>query len=177
MLATSSWVTLCVSCCFLLLHAGVPKALPGGFQGLVLKPTGNAASNSTSDAQQRSWQAVGSFSELVLWGHDVAPAATDPHMRCIDWLALADKVGGGLGQSVWYWYDTRSQEEDHCTWQGIFLLQALAEPGGRHIAVAVVLSLLPLLPLLLLLLQIHGPVSTAEVDAELQQMRDEGLVS
>lgn len=74
---------------------GVTKALPDGFQGLVLKPTGNSASNSTSDTQQRSWQAVGGFSELVLWGHDAAPAATDPYMRCIDWLVLADKVSGG----------------------------------------------------------------------------------
>jgi hypothetical protein len=74
----------------------VTKPLPDGFQGLLLKPTGNSASNSTSDAQQRSWQAAGSFSELVLWGHDAAPAATDPHMRCIDWLALADKVRGAV---------------------------------------------------------------------------------
>lgn len=72
---------------------GTLKALPEGFQGLVLKPTGhNSSSTSTSDAQQRSWQAVGRVMQLVLWGHDVAPAAADPHMRCIDWLALADHV-------------------------------------------------------------------------------------
>jgi hypothetical protein len=28
------------------------------------------------------------------------PAATDPAMRCIDWLALADKVGGVGGEGV-----------------------------------------------------------------------------
>lgn len=72
---------------------GISKALPEGFQGLVLKRTGHSSANtSTSDAQQRSWQAVGRVTQLVLWGHDVAPAAADPHMRCIDWLALADHV-------------------------------------------------------------------------------------
>lgn len=37
-----------------------------------------------------------------MWGHDVVPAATDPHMRCIGWLGLADQVGGGcLTGDVW----------------------------------------------------------------------------
>jgi hypothetical protein len=74
--------------------AGTAKQLPEGYQGLLLKPAGGAKpGSSSSDTQQRSWQAVASFQQLTVWNHDNVPAASDWHMRCIDFLALADKVG------------------------------------------------------------------------------------
>jgi hypothetical protein len=75
--------------------AGTPKQLPEGYQGLLLKPCGAGAKpgSSSSDTQQRSWQATGSFQQVTVWNHDTVPAASDWHMRCIDFLALADKVG------------------------------------------------------------------------------------
>lgn len=168
------------------------KALPEGFQGLMLKPTGNSASNSTSDAQQRSWQAVGSFQDVILWGHDAPPAATDPAMRCIDWLALADKVGGGGGVFV-----VRNCDESGrglLTWQDArlpplllsLLLRSsssisLASGSGascciHHVAQDTKPPLL--LPLLLVfLLQVHRPVSASQVEEELRRMQEQAIVS
>jgi hypothetical protein len=73
--------------------AGTPKQLPEGYQGLLLKPCGsNKQGSSSSDTQQRSWQALQSFTQMTVWNHDIVPASSDWHMRCIDFLALADKV-------------------------------------------------------------------------------------
>ncbi|KAF6259160.1 ribonuclease H2 non-catalytic subunit-domain-containing protein [Scenedesmus sp. NREL 46B-D3] len=75
---------------------GTPQQLPEGYQGLLLKPCGGAkqgGSSSSSDTQQRSWQALHSFQQMTVWNHDLVPASSDWHMRCIDFLALADKVG------------------------------------------------------------------------------------
>lgn len=70
---------------------GVTKDLPDGYHGLVLKPCGQRAT-AGSDTEQRSWQTTLHFNQLTLWNHDLVPTATDWHNRCIDWLALADKV-------------------------------------------------------------------------------------
>jgi hypothetical protein len=73
--------------------AGTPKQLPEGYQGLLLKPCGSQKQgSSSSDTQQRSWQALQSFTHMMVWNHDIVPASSDWHMRCIDFLALADKV-------------------------------------------------------------------------------------
>lgn len=75
--------------------AGTPKQLPEGYQGLLLQPAGGAKhGSSSSDTQQRSWKALQRFQQITVWNHDTLPAASDWHMRCIDFLALADKVEG-----------------------------------------------------------------------------------
>uniref|UniRef100_A0A383V873 Uncharacterized protein n=1 Tax=Tetradesmus obliquus TaxID=3088 RepID=A0A383V873_TETOB len=79
---------------------GTPKQLPEGYQGLLLQPAGGAKhGSSSSDTQQRSWKALQRFQQITVWNHDTLPAASDWHMRCIDFLALADKVHAPIDPS------------------------------------------------------------------------------
>lgn len=72
---------------------GAQRELPDGYRGLLLRPLGGACADTT----QRSWAAAASFGCLTLWNHDSAPASSDWHNRCLDWLVLADKVRGACG--------------------------------------------------------------------------------
>lgn len=89
-LTTSAQYEL-LCCCYAAACAGCVKQLPDSFRGLVLQP--DLSSGGGSDAEQRSWHATASFDRVMVWNHDTTPAVTDWHVRCIDWLSLADQVG------------------------------------------------------------------------------------
>eukprot|EP00878_Enallax_costatus_P012265 GHUV01012812.1.p1 GENE.GHUV01012812.1~~GHUV01012812.1.p1 ORF type:complete len:151 (+),score=40.55 GHUV01012812.1:651-1103(+) len=74
---------------------GAQRQLPDGYQGFILKPSGQTAA-AAADTEQRSWQTTQMFSQLTVWNHDLAPGATDWHNRCIDWLAVADKIQASI---------------------------------------------------------------------------------
>ncbi|KAI8464824.1 MAG: ribonuclease H2 non-catalytic subunit-domain-containing protein [Monoraphidium minutum] len=68
---------------------GVTRQLPAGYAGVVVAP---GAPSADSSADERPWCSAATFGGLTYWNHDAAPAASDWQARCLDWLALADKV-------------------------------------------------------------------------------------